>query len=316
VGDLGGFLRALPIPDRVQRMDLVEKDYHLHRILHYLSVESVVAKDIVFKGGTCLTKAHLGYYRFSEDLDFTWRHQEDWSGLPTAQVKKRCSSLIGEMAVEMEVMAADLGFDFLADKSEPDQVGIGSGGRMVTYYLWYPSQITGNEEFLKVQVNFVDEIHEPIEMIDLRTFLGSLSPRSALERLVSRHPEEMEVYTQAIRFPCYSAREVFMEKCRAILTRKGVKHRDLIDVAMLEEKLGLRVIDHSDDIIKKTVPMLKYRRYLINMKNRQSTISDPIPLNEQAMLILPLTTQIEERMYSIYEEIYRIAIDIQGLLDL
>ena len=316
MGDLSGFLRALPIPDRVRRMDLVEKDYHMQRVLHCLSEDSVLSKDIVFKGGTCLTKAHLGYYRFSEDLDFTWRHQEDWFGLPTAQVKKRCSTLIGEVAVEMEVMAADLGFDFLADKNEPDQVAIGSGGCMVTYYLWYPSQITGNEEFLKVQVNFVDEIHEPIEMIDLMTFLEILSPRSGLDRLVSRHPEEVEVYTQAIRFPCYSAREVFMEKCRAILTRKGVKHRDLIDVAMLEEKIGLNVIDNTDDIIKKTVPMLKYKRYVTNLKSRQSILSGPVPLNEQAMLILPLTPEIEQRMHNIYEEIYRISIDIQALLDL
>ncbi len=107
-----------------------------------------------------------------------------------------------------------------------------------------------------------------------------------------------------------------MEKCRAILTRRGVKHRDLIDVAMLEEKVGLHVIDHTNDIIKKTVPMLKYRRYADNLKNRQSILSSSVPLNEQAMLITPLTPEIEERMHSIYEEIYRISIDIQALHDL
>jgi hypothetical protein len=314
MGDLGGFIRDLPLSDRVRRNYLVEKDFHIHHILSYLSVDSNLVNDLAFKGGTCLTKAHLGYYRFSEDVDFTWRHQKDWKGLSTAQVKKRCSSIIGDVADEIEAMAADLGFNFLADKNEPDQVGIGSGGRMVTYYLWYSSPITDSEEFLKVQMKLVDVIFDPIQEMDLSTYVDILSLRGERDRLLERYPKEMEAYTRHIQFPCYSAREIFLEKCRAILTRKGVKHRDLIDVVKLENKYGFSIADQTDDIIKKTMPMLGYRRYASNLVSRNPQLEYHVPQHEEAMLLEPLTPSLTERMISIYEELYSISRDITELI--
>ncbi len=46
---------------------LLEKDYHLTKILHRISEKKI--KDLVFKGGTCLNKCYLEFYRLSEDLD-------------------------------------------------------------------------------------------------------------------------------------------------------------------------------------------------------------------------------------------------------
>ena len=63
---------------------LLEKDYHLTRILHKISEKSI--KDLVFKGGTCLNKCYLGFYRLSEDLDFVFN--QDVKGLSKAQIKK------------------------------------------------------------------------------------------------------------------------------------------------------------------------------------------------------------------------------------
>jgi predicted nucleotidyltransferase component of viral defense system len=36
-------------------------------------------KNFLFKGGTCLMKNYLGYFRFSEDVDFAWKDQGDIS---------------------------------------------------------------------------------------------------------------------------------------------------------------------------------------------------------------------------------------------
>ena len=47
---------------------LIEKDYYLTKILHKISEKKI--NDLVFKGGTCLNKCYLGFYRLSEDLDF------------------------------------------------------------------------------------------------------------------------------------------------------------------------------------------------------------------------------------------------------
>jgi hypothetical protein len=48
---------------------LIEKDYFCTVLLAYLS--GAAGNEMVFKGGTCLTKVHLELYRLSEDLDYT-----------------------------------------------------------------------------------------------------------------------------------------------------------------------------------------------------------------------------------------------------
>jgi predicted nucleotidyltransferase component of viral defense system len=47
---------------------LVEKDYYCTLLLEYLTGTD---PGLVFKGGTCLAKVHAGFYRLSEDLDFS-----------------------------------------------------------------------------------------------------------------------------------------------------------------------------------------------------------------------------------------------------
>ena len=49
---------------------LLEKDYYITILLdgiHSLS------DDLIFKGGTCLSKIYYSYYRLSEDLDFSMK---------------------------------------------------------------------------------------------------------------------------------------------------------------------------------------------------------------------------------------------------
>ena len=46
----------------------VEKDFFCTLLLEHLARNE---PDLVFKGGTALAKIHAGFYRLSEDLDFT-----------------------------------------------------------------------------------------------------------------------------------------------------------------------------------------------------------------------------------------------------
>lgn len=50
---------------------IVEKDYVLDWVLAGIYAHDKIAKDWLFKGGTCLNKCFFETYRFSEDLDFT-----------------------------------------------------------------------------------------------------------------------------------------------------------------------------------------------------------------------------------------------------
>ena len=46
---------------------MIEKDYYCSLILDRLFDADT---DLVFKGGTCLSKVYTDFYRMSEDLDF------------------------------------------------------------------------------------------------------------------------------------------------------------------------------------------------------------------------------------------------------
>lgn len=55
---------------------VVEKDYVLGWVLAGIYQHKDLAKNWIFKGGTCLKKCFLETYRFSEDIDFTLSHPE------------------------------------------------------------------------------------------------------------------------------------------------------------------------------------------------------------------------------------------------
>jgi predicted nucleotidyltransferase component of viral defense system len=64
--------------ERKLALDLVEKDYALGWILYGI-VKSSLAGDVVFKGGTALSKSYFpGQWRLSEDLDFTLCTNRSW----------------------------------------------------------------------------------------------------------------------------------------------------------------------------------------------------------------------------------------------
>lgn len=48
---------------------LIEKDYFCSVVLKAIFSNS--SHNLVFKGGTLLNKVHVGFYRLSEDLDFS-----------------------------------------------------------------------------------------------------------------------------------------------------------------------------------------------------------------------------------------------------
>jgi len=55
-------------------LGILEKDYVITEVLKALSQVPMLNKDFVFKGGTALRKVYFSDWRYSEDLDFTVRH--------------------------------------------------------------------------------------------------------------------------------------------------------------------------------------------------------------------------------------------------
>lgn len=66
--------------------DLIEKDVLLHSILLDLS-KTKFANEFAFKGGSCLMKYYMDYFRFSVDLDFTFLDQNSFKGLSQKKIR-------------------------------------------------------------------------------------------------------------------------------------------------------------------------------------------------------------------------------------
>jgi len=96
---------ALAIPAQ-----LIEKDYYISMVLRSLS-ESTYAPQIVFKGGTSLSKAYHLINRFSEDVDFAVLSNQ----MSGNQVKRLLSHLMKEITVGL---VEDTGFPDISKGSK------------------------------------------------------------------------------------------------------------------------------------------------------------------------------------------------------
>lgn len=251
---------------KIKRKDMIEKDIILHEILTDLSKDIFFSKSFVFKGGTCLVKSYLGYFRFSEDIDFTWKNQKVFRGKSQKHIRSYLSSVIDKTGNVFEKIAKKRDLDFKCAKNNRDYVELGGSNKFCTFKIWYNSEILGRKSFVKVQINFVEEI-----LFSLKNkMLKSLA--SDNKKLAGLFPENKE-YFKAVAFEVYDIREILCEKVRAILTRKGIKARDFVDVYLICKQNGIKLSNMEKYIIKKTNFTLGlYNKYRENLKTKTTLL--------------------------------------------
>jgi len=69
--DLSEFISFVSEKSKVKKLNLIEQDILIHRILKEIYAFPHFIENYLLKGGSCLVKCYFGYYRFSIDLDFT-----------------------------------------------------------------------------------------------------------------------------------------------------------------------------------------------------------------------------------------------------
>src|SRR4051812_42096090 len=145
---------------------LIEKDYFCTLLLDYLS--RVGGAELVFKGGTCLTKVHSELYRLSEDLDYTIPVAADASRSERSRrvepVRKALSRL--NETVPMFRLVAAL-----------------RGANNSTQYLavvGYGSVLNQREETIKVEVSLREPLLTPVSDGAARTMLRSPFTNNAM----------------------------------------------------------------------------------------------------------------------------------------
>lgn len=190
---------------------LIEKDYFCTVLVAYLVRYG--GSHIVFKGGTCLAKVHAGFYRLSEDLDFTIPLPVDASRKTRQQAVVKIKKAVSGIADDVPVFttAAPL-----------------HGANNSTQYngsIGYQSPTTGQRETILVEVS----VREPL----------LLSAENAPARTLLLDPIGGESAVHPLNINCIAKKEAMAEKFRAALSRKDVAIRDFYDLDYAVQNLGL-----------------------------------------------------------------------------
>lgn len=209
---------------------LLEKDYHLTKILHRISEKKI--KDLVFKGGTCLNKCYLGFYRLSEDLDFVYN--QDVKGMTKLQIKKILDGLRRELfgiLTETEFKTSKelgKGWKMLTSAEDPKIVGL-------EVIITYDSVIDDSVQTIKLETSFRKKLRKPTKMKAIKhEFID------ALGEPILRKDVEIEVIDLT---------ENFAEKFRALVIRKNIAIRDIYDIYFILKNNFVKVDKELVDLI-------------------------------------------------------------------
>lgn len=291
----------------IERKELLEKDVILQILLIELYAVSEFHKDFAFKGGTCLIKCYLGYYRFSEDLDFTYLNQKEFSGKSEKQIRKMLSGKIDAIAAQIQAISGKHGFDFKGGKHNKRYAELGGSNKFATFKIWYTSAVLGIESFVKVQINFVEKLMFPVKDV----FAKSLIEKGHEKEIMFLFPE----YSFLLKLPkvkAYDLREICAEKVRAILTRKGIKARDFVDLFMIYKENGIDARRLEEVIADKTKFMLKYEKYSQNLLAKEFGLNTTVIISEEKKLMLkPIGGGFELFLRDLEPFLKRILLDLK-----
>jgi len=191
---------------------LIEKDYFCTVLLAYLT--ATAGADLVFKGGTCLTKVHSELYRLSEDLDYT---------IPVpfgTSRSERSRRVVGVKAALSQVKQSLPAFRVV------DPLRGANNSTQYVATMAYSSMISRKDETIKIEVSLREPLLIPMVRAQARTLL--LDP-------VSNTPAVSPVFLSNI-----AKTEAFAEKFRAALSRRDVAIRDFYDIDYAMQKGGLQ----------------------------------------------------------------------------
>ena len=222
------FLQAVRVTSKISGFSgaLIEKDYYCSLILKEIYQSQNC--NLVFKGGTLLNKVHAGFYRVSEDLDFSI------SATPKLPRKKRSAlAQIAKKCVSKAVKNLALNF------SKPFKRR--NENRMYNVEIEYDSLISEDKGTIKIEFGIQETVLEK----------ESLTAKTLLANPITQKPVIPD-------FPLVglSLKEAYSEKIRAALSRVKPAIRDIFDI-------HYAVKNHLIDI-KDMTPMIKHKLNILN----------------------------------------------------
>jgi len=267
---------------------LLEKDYYLTKILQRISEKRI--KYLVFKGGTCLNKCYLGFYRLSEDLDFVYN--KDVKGLIKLQIKKILDGLRRELFQVLNEMEFKTnrelgkGWKMITSREDPKIVGL----EIITACN---SMIDNSVQTIKLEISFRKRLRKPTKIKTIKHKFVD-----ALGEPILRKDVEIEVIDLT---------ENFAEKFRALVIRKNVAIRDVYDIYFILKNSLVKIDKELTDLIlikinESSDKKFTRKDFIDLIKNLDSKLSD---LNEKEISSLLKSGEkvnIEEMIQTIVGE--------------
>ena len=195
--------------------ELIEKDYYCSVILQALFANP--SHDLVFKGGTLLNKVHVGFYRLSEDLDFSI------SISPTKSRKEKSNSM---KSIKKLVSSLETGFELISFVKELQGSNNSSQYNAV---LEYESCLSDIKDTISFEIGLREEILTPVTTLNARTLV--------------KNPFNKSFLIESYPVKCLSKTEAYAEKLRAALTRTKPAIRDIFD---LDYAMRNQIINFND----------------------------------------------------------------------
>lgn len=262
--------------------NVVEKDYVLGWILDGISHQPKISADWIFKGGTCLKKCYFETYRFSEDLDFTLKNQEQINNDFLMDVFRDLSDKVYEKT-GTEIPKDKISFDIY-----PNPRGKLSAQGKISYKG--PMQPGGNLPTIKFDLT-ADEV------LVLNPAICEVS------HPYSDRPE------QGIHVQCYCFEELFAEKIRALAER--LRPRDLYDVINLyrheginpDRTLILSTLDKKCQFKNIPIPTVE----ILNAKpERSELVSEWSNMLAYQLPVLPPFEQFWQELPKVFEWLHKV----------
>ncbi len=214
--------------------EIVEKDFLLTIILAELE-KAGLGRDLIFKGGTLLSRNYLKYHRFSEDLDFVYKESNLLSELKRSTRERKVKIFLDYFVPELKKISDVLGLDFSTNRSDKRYCKMLSGRTVYTFRMYY-----SQTQFIKIEINFIEK------MIDkpLAVSVGTITDLFDSKKLLS----DLAISYTNFKVLSYSLKEITLEKYRAILTRNKLQERDLFDLFLIKDSLNAEVSEIVEKI--------------------------------------------------------------------
>ncbi len=227
--------------------EIIEKDLLLTLIL--AEFEKIgLGKELIFKGGTLLSRNYLKYHRFSEDLDFVHKDSSQIRELNRNARERRIKQFIDYFVPELKRLADSLGLEFSINRRDIKFCTILHGRSVYIFRIYY-----SENRFIKVEINFVEKIINTPKEVSIKAITDFFDSKELMFIL------GLDITN--FRVLSYPLEEIILEKYRAILTRNELKERDLFDLFLIKDSLKIntkQVIEKVKDssLIKRELDKL------------------------------------------------------------